>query len=520
MTDELLQQLNGLPEPDRPEPRYPIGTRVHKRFGREHRLYKGIVSEFDPHEQLYKVLYEDDDSEEFTEAELAGHIIHGDRPSTRMDSRLQARTTTPTGTAGSLAPLDPTLPTGDFLLPPEFAVQPNDTPAVRQRKERYLRLLGIGGESCYVLISDRRSGGLLCSIRRDKTPPIDFFRHFLAHYAPNAPDKRVRLDQGGELGGNAFVRNLFEEAGYRVDVTGAGASSQNGLVERPHRTIADGVRTMLYAAGLPPKFWPYALRHFVYIYNQVPHGNRKVAPVTICSDGKRRPNLSLLHVWGSRMYALPPGDRPEKAELHSKAGVFLGYHKTMKNAYYFDLTSRRIKDTPHVTFDEGYNDLSPDEAPPYVQFLRGTLAPEAIDLSNTEYDFTTSLSPFLNTVTVEVPFSYQADSAVPFDVLQCDRFQRAFAHGITAPFKGRTKKNTTKTFNGAYILRIGDYPTFSIADVREAIATYRTHDPPPPPISPLNLLLIRNLNSTLVSAVVLPFAPLNFGLSIFAESLP
>ena len=64
--------------------------------------------------------------------------------------------------------------------------------------------------------------------------------------------------------------DLFRQAGYEVEVTAPNSSSE---IERPHRAIADGVRAMLFSAGLEPKYWPYALRHFVLISNCLPHGN-------------------------------------------------------------------------------------------------------------------------------------------------------------------------------------------------------------------------------------------------------
>ena len=115
---------------------------------------------------------------------------------------------------------------------------------------RYKRLVGLNGETCYVLITDRLSGVWKISIRRDKQPPLDFFKEFIATHGSSAAGRRVRFDGGGELGGCTDVHDLFTKAGYSVEVTAPDSSSEIGQVERPHRTIADGVHTMLFAAGL------------------------------------------------------------------------------------------------------------------------------------------------------------------------------------------------------------------------------------------------------------------------------
>ena len=167
---------------------------------------------------------------------------------------------------------------------------------VLNAKMRYKRLLGLNGETCYVLITDVKSGAWQVSIRRDKSPPIDFLREWLAKYGSTAPNRTVRFDNGKELGGCTEICDLFSKAGYVVEKTAPASSSEIGQVERSHRTIADAVRTILFAADLPLKFWPYALRHFVFLHNALPTGDREIPPVTICTG--KRPNLSLLRVFG------------------------------------------------------------------------------------------------------------------------------------------------------------------------------------------------------------------------------
>jgi hypothetical protein len=62
------------------------------------------------------------------------------------------------------------------------------------------RLKGVNGETCCALIVDRKSGMMQVSMRRDKTPPIEFFKEWIAKCASSAPNRVVRFDQGGEHG--------------------------------------------------------------------------------------------------------------------------------------------------------------------------------------------------------------------------------------------------------------------------------------------------------------------------------
>ena len=81
-------------------------------------------------------------------------------------------------------------------LDPDGPAFPGLSPEDAQAKaasaaRRFQRLKGINGETCYVLIVDRKSGAWKVSIRRDKHPPIDFIKEWLATHASNAPNRRV-----------------------------------------------------------------------------------------------------------------------------------------------------------------------------------------------------------------------------------------------------------------------------------------------------------------------------------------
>ena len=132
--------------------------------------------------------------------------------------------------------LDPTkMEDADFHEEQDFDTSPIDPAATdKPLSEQFKRLLGFNGETCYVIISDRKSGSIKYSIRRDKTPPIDFFKSFIANYKPSVTGCSVRFDGGGELGGCTEVHNLFSSAGYDVKVTPPKSSSAIGQAERPH----------------------------------------------------------------------------------------------------------------------------------------------------------------------------------------------------------------------------------------------------------------------------------------------
>jgi hypothetical protein len=77
---------------------------------------------------------------------------------------------------------------------------------------------------------------------------------------------------------------------------------------------------MLVGAGLPAKFWPYAFRHYLWIYNLIPHAGAKQSPYEICTGNI--PDISRLCTFGCRVYA--NNRRPAKLDDDSRKGIFLG----------------------------------------------------------------------------------------------------------------------------------------------------------------------------------------------------
>ena len=62
------------------------------------------------------------------------------------------------------------------------------------------------------------------------------------------------MDQGGELYNNPAIKNLFKKFGYEVYPTIPDASHQNGAVEQAHCIVSQGVKALLFIAGLDVKF--------------------------------------------------------------------------------------------------------------------------------------------------------------------------------------------------------------------------------------------------------------------------
>jgi hypothetical protein len=145
---------------------------------------------------------------------------------------------------------------------------------------------GINGETSWVLIADAYSRMLHGDVRLSKASPVKYFESFLSEYSPNVRDKRVVMDQDGELYNNPLVCNVFKKYNYTIYPTGADNSSQNGPVERSHRTVSQGVKAILIGAGLDIKFWPLAFNHILRIRNAIPGQGQLESPLKMSTGYK------------------------------------------------------------------------------------------------------------------------------------------------------------------------------------------------------------------------------------------
>jgi hypothetical protein len=231
----------------------------------------------------------------------------------------------------------------------------------------------MGSETCYVLIKDHHSQQLWGGTFWSKAPPVDYLNKWLLQYGldDSVKDQSVCLDPSGDLGGCTAIIDLFESAGYKVEVTTPDSSHMNGPVECPHQTIGDGMHAMLGGADLHPMFWPYSFHHFICLYNVTLHCGSDKNQYEICTGN--HPNLRHLHIFGCHVYAIlnhPHCDA--KAVSNTCISIFLGFSKTIKKIIYYDIESETVKEAQHVWFDEGMN--HPLEKPPNAHLLDGIQA--------------------------------------------------------------------------------------------------------------------------------------------------
>jgi IS30 family transposase len=108
-------------------------------------------------------------------------------------------------------------------------------------------ITSIDGYRSYLLIICRKSRYLWVFLTKTKQPPLSIVTRFLQENGnPLAKKPTIRTDEGGELWGSEEFRSIINEAGYLLEPTAANAPFQNGMAERPNRTLC----TVYYKAQI------------------------------------------------------------------------------------------------------------------------------------------------------------------------------------------------------------------------------------------------------------------------------
>jgi hypothetical protein len=188
---------------------------------------------------------------------------------------------------------------------------------------------------------------------------FDYRQHDASDIAPtmeallsSLPEQQqiIRTDGGTEFARSDAFRAKCSEHDFTVQTTSPDTSNQNGKGERPHRTLAEKTKCLLYTATLGVEFWDSAIVHACYLYNRTYHSAIAQTPYEAFTGFK--PNCSHILTYGCTLTAKKPSGRPTKANPNSYEGIFLGYGATSQNLKYHDVHTQRRKWAHHVTMDE------------------------------------------------------------------------------------------------------------------------------------------------------------------------
>jgi Reverse transcriptase (RNA-dependent DNA polymerase) len=184
------------------------------------------------------------------------------------------------------------------------------------------------------------------------------------------PPNIVKTDNGGELAGSQAFKNTVANHRYIVETTAPEASSQNGKGERPHRTLKEKVRCLLYTAGLGTTFWSDAIQHSAWLYNRTYHTAIDMTPYQAYTN--QQPVLAKLLTFGTKLITKKAGRRKNALDPNAYDGIFLGYGATMDNLRYWDTHKQRKRIGRYHQHDELHYSNPPNKRSPAAKHLLET----------------------------------------------------------------------------------------------------------------------------------------------------
>ena len=177
------------------------------------------------------------------------------------------------------------------------------------------------------------------------------------------------------FGNDAFTRAL-DAVGQTIQFSGVGAHHQNGVAERAIATVTRWARAMLLHSVImwPDQadlsLWPFAFDHAVYLWNNLPNRETKLAPVELFSGTRFSTynHLQRAHVWGCPVYVLDPklqdGKKIPKWNPRARRGQFLGYSPLHSTTIGRILNPRTgaVSAQYHVVYDDHFSSVPNAEA--------------------------------------------------------------------------------------------------------------------------------------------------------------
>ncbi|CAJ2636545.1 unnamed protein product [Trifolium pratense] len=159
--------------------------------------------------------------------------------------------------------------------------------------------------------------------------------------------KTIRSDNGPEF----LLDSFYASHGILHQKSCVETPQQNGRVERKHQHLLNVGRALLFQSKLPKSFWSYAVLYATFLINRIttPTLHNK-SPFQLFHNSI--PDMSLFKVFGSLCYATTLTAHRTKLDPRARKSVFLGYKSGYKGYVLYDLSSREIFISRHVTFHE------------------------------------------------------------------------------------------------------------------------------------------------------------------------
>ena len=240
----------------------------------------------------------------------------------------------------------------------------------------------LGGCRFYVTFIDDYSRYTWIFPMKKKSEVFTHFQKFKnqAEKETNRKVRCLRSDGGKEYFSEEFTSYL-EDEGIRREFTCRNTPQQNGVAERKNRVILEVARAMINEKHMPRHYWAEAACTAVYLMNRcTTDGVHELTPYEKYVG--RKPDLAHVRVFGSIAYVHIPDKQRQKLDPKSEKCILMGYSLEQKGYKCFNPSTRMVRVSRDVVFDESASWYAPasstPEAPEHDSDIGAESRPRAI----------------------------------------------------------------------------------------------------------------------------------------------
>jgi len=187
----------------------------------------------------------------------------------------------------------------------------------------------------------------------------------------NKTVKIIRTHGAKEILNNDIMKQFMQAKGIKPELSAPYSPKQNEKAESHNRVVMERTRAMLLGSGLPLSNWAEAMVVATFVMNLSPTGDGTATPSERFYG--KRPDVSMLRVWGSKAYAKRPPKQAGKLASRVIAGHMVGYSSVghawrIRSAALGAILTRR-----DVDFDENAptSPVIPDALPVFLYLPEG-----------------------------------------------------------------------------------------------------------------------------------------------------
>jgi len=249
-----------------------------------------------------------------------------------------------------------------------------------------------GGKHYYVTHVDDNSWLTHLNLLRKKDEAPDAYNDFDI-WCETQLDARIKIlnsDRGGEYTGADFVTYL-KSRGTVQKLNVHDKPQQAGVAEWRNRTIAERIRALLHASGLPKSLWGEAARHVVWLLNRTPTKAVKGRTPFEAAFGKKS-DMGGVREWGDKVWVRV--EAGNKLGGRVREGRWMGVDEQSKGVRVYWPDKRNVTVERNVYYDQTCTSVSRFEGENWDGFIQVEAKPNAPD---------SDLKPDISNITPDAP---------------------------------------------------------------------------------------------------------------------